>query len=174
MAKAYKLFRLKKDGKLYPLFVLHHKPTPVGVWVKAESGETLGGHVRSKIGLLKQRAGWHLNDRVPCVNHIGIKENGIVKYMHPDTVWCEVEYSDEVDYNPVVQKLGMRSGKFDPKAACLTDAPVNGFYYYKTSPTQTDPWIIAGSIFIKKILTDEEVDRICRENRVEPQPRLTM
>ncbi len=172
MSKAYKLFRIKKDGRIYPLYVLSNKPTPIGVWVKAESGERIGDRVKSKLGLLKLRSGWHLSDKVPHVDHIGVKENGIVKYMHADTVWAEVEYSDEIDYTPVVYKKGMKNGKFDPKLACMEDVPVNGFYRYKTSPLQKEPWIISGAIKVVKILTDEEVAEICKMNGYEPQPRL--
>lgn len=32
MAVGYKLFRMK-DGKLYPLYVLANKETPIGKWI---------------------------------------------------------------------------------------------------------------------------------------------
>ena len=38
MAIGYKLFRTK-NGKLYPLYVLANKETPVGEWIEAECGE---------------------------------------------------------------------------------------------------------------------------------------
>lgn len=62
MAIGYKLFRTK-NGKLYPLYVLTNKETPVGKWIEAECGEmSENGKVKSKLGELAYRAGWHLND----------------------------------------------------------------------------------------------------------------
>lgn len=54
--KAYKLLRIKKDGKLYPLYVNADTPTPLGVWLEAECGElTSDGKVKSKLGHLSYR-----------------------------------------------------------------------------------------------------------------------
>ena len=48
--KAYKLLRLKKDGKLYPLFINKTVETPIGKWLQAECYPTKG---------FKERKGWH-------------------------------------------------------------------------------------------------------------------
>lgn len=71
--KAYKLFRVDKrhPGKLFPLFVNANKPIPMGVWVDAEAGElTPGGKVRSRLGDLAYRPGFHGGD-IPLATHIG-------------------------------------------------------------------------------------------------------
>ena len=58
----YKLFRLK-HGKLYPLYVNANKPTPLGIWLVAEVGErTPDGKVKSRLGKLAYRPGWHSGD----------------------------------------------------------------------------------------------------------------
>ena len=44
--KAYKLLRIKKDGKLYPLFIDKNTPTPIGEWLQAECHPTKGFAVR--------------------------------------------------------------------------------------------------------------------------------
>ena len=65
---AYKLFRVKKSepGKIFPLYVLADKETPMGIWLEAESGiRTEDGKVKSKLGKLAYRPGWHLSDGVP-------------------------------------------------------------------------------------------------------------
>ena len=63
----YKLFRVKKScpGKLFPLFVLSNKEMPMNEWLIAETGEIKDGKVKSKLGLLKFRPGFHINDKVP-------------------------------------------------------------------------------------------------------------
>lgn len=48
--KAYKLLRMGKDGKLYPLFINKNTPTPFNVWLEAECFPTKGFAVRQ---------GWH-------------------------------------------------------------------------------------------------------------------
>lgn len=69
-AKGYKLFRKAKD-QLYPLYVLADKPTHVGIWLDAENGVmTNEGKVKSKLGALAYRPGWHINDIAPYVEHI--------------------------------------------------------------------------------------------------------
>ena len=71
--KAYKLLRVKKDGKLYPLYVDADTPTPMGVWLEAKCGElTSDGKVKSKLGSLCFRPGYHLSN-LPYASHIGRK-----------------------------------------------------------------------------------------------------
>ncbi len=169
----YKLFRVKRSapGQLFPLYVLADQPVPMGMWLQAQEGPRKeNGKVHSRIGDLAFRPGWHLSD-IPLAIHIGIKENGQIKYMHDDEVWCECEYSDAVDYQPVADKRGTRDGVLHPKEAMLPEIPVNGFYRYKTSPQMLGKWIIAGSIKVLRILPDTEVGAICREARYDPLPR---
>lgn len=44
--KAYKLLRLMKDGKLYPLFIDKKRARPIGEWLQAECHPTKGFAVR--------------------------------------------------------------------------------------------------------------------------------
>ena len=169
----YKLFRVKRSapGQLFPLYVLSDQPVPIGVWLPAQEGPRKeNGKVRSRIGDLAFRPGWHLSD-LPLAIHIGIKEDGVIRYMHDDEVWCECEYSDAVDYQPVADQQGMRAGVFHPRNAMLTEIPVDGFYRYKTSPQMLGKWIIAGSMKVLRVLPDEEVAGICRAAGYDPLPR---
>ena len=51
--KAYKLFTLGSDSKLYPLFVRANEPVSENEWIEAQMGEvTKEGKVKSKIGKL--------------------------------------------------------------------------------------------------------------------------
>ena len=171
MPKAYKLLRIK-DGKLYPLYVNTNEETTIGVWLKAKAGErTKNGKVKSKLGPLAFRPGWHLSP-LPKATHIGVKEDGEIRYMHPDTVWCECRYHDCVSYQGEANANGWKNGKFSTKRAMLTHIPENGFYHYKTNPAMFSDWIIAGEMKLIRILSDDEVAQICRENGEEPQPRL--
>ena len=173
----YKLFKVKasQPGKLFPLYVYANEETPIGEWVNAKLGEIAsdGKHVKSKLGELALRGGWHLNENVPHVTHIGRKdENGNIAYLFEDQVWCEVEYSDNIDYQPLVNNNGKnKQGKIIHKNACMREVPVDGFYRYKTNSQQKEPWIIAGSIKINRVLSDAEVYDICKVKGYEPLPR---
>ena len=174
MMIAYKLFKIKHN-KLYPLYVLSEKETPIGEWIEAECGELQeNGKVKAKLGNgLCFRPGWHLAD-VPYAAHIGKRDKDGNLLQRPDTVWCEVEYSDSISYQSVANKNGTnKQGKVIPVKAYLKEVPKDGYYRYKTNPLMYEDWIIAGAIKVNKILTNEEVDRICRENGIEPQKRVS-
>lgn len=168
---AYKLFKTKK-GKLYPLYILTDNEVPMNRWIEAESGELLdNGKVKSKLGQLCYRPGWHLAD-IPYAAHIGQRDEDGNLRMKTDTVWCEVEYSDKVDYQPLANQNGTnKQGKVIPVKSYLKEIPKDGYYRYKTSPLMFEDWIIAGAIKVLKVLTNEEVDNICREHGIEPQKR---
>lgn len=172
---AYKLFRVSVSypGKLFPLYVNSDKETKIGEWLDAECGElTKNGKVKSRLGELCYRPGWHLSD-LPYATHIGVKnDQGIIEFMKPDTVWCECEYSDETNYQLIANKNGInRKGKLVEKNAYLTKIPVNGFYRYKTNPNMYGNWIIAGSIKINRVLSDEEVKEILINHGLKPMER---
>lgn len=75
---AYKLMRVGRDGKLYPLFITRSRETRIGVWLQAECHPTKGFAIRK---------GWHCCFR-PYAPHLKKKlSNGERR------VWvkCEVE-----------------------------------------------------------------------------------
>ena len=170
----YKMFRVSKKhpGKLYPLFVLADQETKIGPWLPAQCGErTPDGKVKSRLGPLAFRPGWHLAD-LPLATHIGVMEDGKIKYQRPDLVWCLCEYSDRISYQEEADRNGMNSkGILVPKKAYLQHIPVDGYYRYKTSPLMFRNWVIAGSIRILRVLTDQEVDLILMEEGLSPMPR---
>lgn len=173
MPIAYKLFRIKKNKPdvIYPLYVLADKPTPFGEWLEAEEGERLpNGKVRSKLGPLAFRPGWHLSD-IPLAIHIGLKENGVIKYMHPNHVWCECEYCDDISYQEEADHNGRASGAFKHWDACLKHIPSRGFYRYKTNPNMLGEWIISGRMKVNRILSDQEVKNICEAHGYQALPR---
>jgi hypothetical protein len=76
--KAYKMFRVdkKQPGKLFPLFVDADTPVEMGKWIAAKEGEKSAANtkkVKSKIGDLAYRPGWHAGD-LPVATHIGEKD----------------------------------------------------------------------------------------------------
>ena len=163
MKTAYKLFRYK-GGRLYPLYVFANQEIHVGAYLVAEEGErTADGKVKSKLGKLAYRPGWHLTE-FPLANHIGKKGSDGKLYQAPDTVWCEVEYEDAHDYNEEAQKKSKIA-----RNQCLKTVPVGGWYWYKTNASAKVRWLISGAIVVKRILTRDEVARICREHGFEPQ-----
>lgn len=173
--KAYKLFRINrtKPGKLFPLFVDTETEIPVGEWLEAKCGEFASGteKVKSKLGPLAFRPGWHLSD-IPLAIHIGVKgESGKIEYMNPNHVWCECEYDSTIDYQPEANKNGIINGKFVPKKAYLKEVPLHGSYRYKTSPNMLGEWIIAGNMKILRILTDQQVAGILAGNGYAAMPR---
>ena len=164
--KAYKLFRVHKDhpGKLFPLFVDANTPVEMGKWVDAKEGEMKDGKVKSKIGSLAYRPGWHAGD-LPIATHIGEKSDSSL--TAPDRrpanhAWAEVEMPDDVDWQTEANKRGTNAqGKLVPVKAHITDQiPHGGHYRYKTNPNMTGNWLIGGSMKVNRVLTDKEVERI--------------
>lgn len=166
----YKLFRMKK-GLLFPLYVQANEPLPMNEWIEAKPGTYAkdGTHVKSKLGPLCYRPGWHINDRCPYVDHIYTLHDG-KRFQKENTVWARVKYHTEGDWQEKANLAGIRKGKFYPRDAFLREIPKGGFYRYKTNPTMKIPWIIAGEIYIEEILTEEEVVALCNKNGLEPLP----
>lgn len=171
MPVGYKLFRIKNE-KLYPLYVYANTSLEMNKWLKAKCGVMLeNGKVKSRLGPLAYRPGWHINDKVPYVEHIYSVHNG-QKFQKEGTVWAEVEYSDSVNYQGEADKAGMnKKGKVIGRNAFLKKVPENGCYRYKTSPSMYGEWIIAGEMKIIRILSDEEVIELCHKEGLEPLPR---
>ena len=175
-ATAYKLFRQAND-KLYPLFVNRNQEVPVGEWLKAEAGElTDQGKVKSSLGPLAYRPGWHAGD-LPMATHIGGK-SGPVKapnYRPSDQVWAEVEFPEDVDWQAIADANATRNkaGEIIPRTAQITDqVPYGGFYRYKTNPNMTGEWLIGGDMRVNRVLSDEEVRAINESAGVADLPRL--
>ena len=169
----YKLFRVK-NGKLYPLYVMADKEIPIGEWLPAEAGPmTEDGKVKSRLGKLAYRPGWHLNETAPYVNHIGRKdENGKIAYLKEDHVWCEVEYRTDIRYQAEAWCNGVnKHGKIIYKNSYLKYVPVNGFYRYKTNANQIEPWIICGEMKVNRVLRDDEVKHLCEKRGLKALPR---
>jgi hypothetical protein len=167
--KAYKLLRQKKDGRLFPLYVKRNQETPIGEWIKAEEGELQeNGKVKASLGNgLCFRPGWHLA-LIPFADWIGEKQPDGTLARRKNNVWCEVEYPVDICYGPEARENGWRAGKWAPQRAYLKHIPEGGYYKFRTQAV-ADEWIIAGAMKITRVLSDEEVAEICRENGVEPQ-----
>ena len=145
--KGYKLFEMRDDGKLFPLFIGKTKETPMNEWVPAEIiMEHKGfGH----------RPGWHLGAMMPSAPWL-MGADGTYKSQRGKRfkrVWCEVEYAADVDYTDVVAKL--------PKK-CFTDRlPDGGFYNFRESGNRL--WIIADRIRITRIINESERTMMLKE-----------
>ena len=164
--KAYKLFRRKGD-QLYPLFVNAEKPVPMGEWIDAEEGPQgkAQGKVKSKLGDLAYRPGWHAGD-LPVATHIGGKSSPDLKapdYRPDNHVWAEVEMPNDVDWQSEANARAKvnKAGQPILNTAHITDQlPKGGFYRYKTNPNMTGNWLIGGSMKVNRVLSDEEVKTI--------------
>lgn len=168
--KAYKLLRInkKQPGKLYPLFVDSQKETPIGVWLDAETGPLIENEknntlkVKSKLGNLAYRPGWHLGD-IPLATHIGVKgKSGKIEFMNDNHVWVEAEVAADINYQNEANST---------KSKDLKKIPVNGYYRFKTNPNMTGEWMITGSMKINRVLTDSEVEEILKSKNLKPMPR---
>lgn len=169
--KAYKLFRTKGDGKLYPLFVNADKPVPMGEWLEAEEGPQgkAQGKVKSKLGDLAYRPGWHAGD-LPMATHIGGKSDPSLKkpdYRPDNHVWAEVEMAADKDWQSVADSRGK-----GVKAHITDQVPLGGFYRYKTNPNMTGNWLIGGNMKVNRVLPDEEVKAINDQAGTADLPRL--
>jgi hypothetical protein len=175
--KAYKLFRVHPDhpGKLFPLFVDANTPVEMNKWVDAKEGEMRGNKVKSKIGDLAYRPGWHAGD-LPIATHIGEKSHP--SKTAPDRrpanhAWAEVEMPDDVDWQSEATKRGTNAqGRVVPVKAHITDQiPKGGHYRYKTNSNMTGNWLIGGSMKVNKVLSDAEVSRINKSAGMADLPR---
>jgi hypothetical protein len=169
--KAYKLFRTKGDGNLYPLFVNAEKPVPMGEWLEAEEGPQgkAQGKVKSKLGDLAYRPGWHAGD-LPMATHIGGKSDPSLKkpdYRPDNHVWAEVEMAADKDWQSVADSRGK-----GVKAHITDQVPFGGFYRYKTNPNMTGNWLIGGNMKVNRVLPDEEVKAINDQAGTADLPRL--
>ena len=176
--KAYKLFRVdpRYPGQLFPLFVNAKESVPIGEWHDADIGEqNASGKVKSKIGPLAYRPGWHAGD-IPVASHIGGKSDPALKapdYRPENQVWAEVEMAADVDWQTEADRRGTNAkGKVVPVKAHITDQiPEDGFYRYKTNSNMTGQWLIGGSMRVTRVLTDAEVARINKEAGYADLPR---
>lgn len=144
--KGYKLFEMRDDQKLFPLFIGKTKETPVGEWIYGEIIPTKNFFCRP---------GWHLNCSLPSAVHL-MGADGTYKSQRGKKfkrVWCEVEYVADVDYTETVQSL--------PKKCFIDRLPDGGFYNFRESGNRL--WVIADRIKITKILTEEERLNILKE-----------
>jgi hypothetical protein len=136
----YKLFEMRDDGKLFPLFIGKTKETPMNEWVPAEIVMEHKG--------FSHRPGWHLGATMPSAPWL-MGADGTYKSQRGKRfkrVWCEVEYATNIDYTDIVEQL--------PKK-CFTDRlPSGGFYKFRESGDRL--WVIADRIKITKILSEEE------------------
>ena len=166
---AYKLFNMI-NGKLYPLYVNAKKEIPLHKWIDAEIGPVISdGKNKGKIktngklgGSVALRPGWHAGDH-PVATHIGepAKPKGKPAYRRDSEVWAEVYITAEIDYQDQANKNGTnKQGKIIKKNADLDYIPKNGYYRYKTNSNMLGDWIIGGSMYVNRILTDDEVEKI--------------
>lgn len=136
----YKLFEMRDDGKLFPLFIGKTKETPMNEWVPAEIIMEHRG--------FSHRPGWHLGALIPSAPWL-LSANGTYKSQRGKRfkrVWCEVEYVADIDYTDIVAQL--------PKK-CFTDRlPDGGFYAFRESGDRL--WVIADRIKITRIISEEE------------------
>ena len=136
----YKLFEMRNDGKLFPLFIGKKKATHMNEWVPAEIIMDHKGFAH--------RPGWHLGATMPSAPWL-MGADGTYKSQRGKRfkrVWCEVEYVTDIDYTDMVMQL--------PKK-CFTDRlPDGGFYNFRESGDRL--WVIADRIKITRILSEEE------------------
>jgi len=215
--KAYKMFRAdkKQPGKLFPLFVDSNTPVEMDKWITAKEGERSTANtkkVKSKIGDLAYRPGWHAGD-LPIATHIGDKDEeqkaearrvrelrdayaatmgstkaakalarkehpypswvNAPRLRNPNHIWAEVEMPDDVDWQSEATKRGYNDqGKLIASQAHITDQlPLGGHYRYKTNSNMLGNWLIGGSMKVKRILHDKEVEAINKAAGAADLPR---
>jgi hypothetical protein len=179
--KAYKLVRTmpSRKGEIFPLFVGASTSIPMGVWLDAIPGEsappTKTGvpQVKSRLGGLSFRPGWHAGD-APLAAHIGTPSGGEGPYKFvrkPTEVWVEVEMAADIDYQDEANANGMdANGVIRDGLADIKHMPVDGFYRYKTNPNMLGKWIISGSMKVNRVMTETEVNAELNKQGLLPMP----
>ena len=157
------------------MFVDANTPVEMGKWINAKEGEMAQGKVKSKIGPLAYRPGWHAGD-LPIATHIGEKSDPTLTApdLRPENhAWAEVEMPNDVDWQTEATKRGTNAqGKLVPVKAHITDQiPVGGHYRYKTNPNMTGNWLIGGSMKVNRVLNDKEVSKINKAAGLADLPR---
>lgn len=115
----YKLFEMRDDGKLFPLFIGKTNETPMNTWVPAEIVMEHKGFAH--------RPGWHIGATMPSAPWL-MSADGTYKSQRGKRfkrVWCEVEYAADTDYTDIVDKL--------PKKCFVDRLPDGGFYNFRES-----------------------------------------
>lgn len=79
--RAYKLFKIRKNGTLGPLFINARQVVPVGEWMEAEDHPTKG---------FAHRPGWHCTKEQSAPHLAKNPKHG------PRRVWCLVEVAGKV------------------------------------------------------------------------------
>lgn len=143
----WKLFEMRDDQKLFPLFINKKEETPMNKWVMAE--------IVDYHPSFAHRPGWHIGTGVPSAAWL-MSADGTYKSQRGKRfkrIWCEVEYVADIDYTEEVLKL--------PKK-CFTDKlPDGGFYNFRESGNRL--WIIADRIRVTRVLGEEERLNILKE-----------
>ena len=149
----WKLFEMRDDQKLFPLFIGKKEETPMNEWVMAE---IIGHHPG-----FAHRPGWHLGATMPSAPWL-MSADGTYKSQRGkrfERVWCEVEYVADIDYTDIVEQL--------PKK-CFTDRlPNNGFYKFRESGGRL--WVIADRIRITRVISEEESQQILKDMNYDEQ-----
>lgn len=210
---------LKFKGKLYPLFIKgqdeadENDGIKVGKWYRCGQGELLGcfdkngepildedgeikiGGVKSELGKLSFRPGWHLGS-APVTRHIGVGASKVPMFdkdgnpvmtksgdkqkqdydaMYSQNVWALVEFSAQADVTE--EQVGLtKDGRRKDKGIrdfVDNDKYRNSYYHFRTNTnadTEED-WLIADAIKVLKVLNDEEVDKIAKEHGLKAQYR---
>ena len=143
----YKLFEMRDDNKLFPLFIGRTKETPMNEWIPAEIIMEHRGFAH--------RPGWHIGATMPSAPWL-LGVDGTYKSQRGKRfkrVWCKVEYAADVDYTETVERLSKK---------CFTDRlPDEGFYRFRESGDRL--WIIADRIKVTKILNENERIQMLKE-----------
>ena len=151
----YKLFRIK-DGHLFPLYVEHKREMPIGIWIDAGIGELVDeSHVKAHGlgGRVALRPGFH-STLVPFTDWIGKRGRDGNLLQRKNTVWCECLVRGREQM--VSDRRGLKTLPSD-------------WYFFKTNSRQKDPWIISNRLFINRILTHSEVQKICKMHGISAQ-----
>lgn len=148
----YKLFEMRDDKKLFPLFIGKTKETPMNEWVMAEGIPTKG---------FATRFGWHIGRDLPSAVHL-MSHDGTYCSQRGKRfrrVWAEVQYCADIDYTE--EALKTKKKCFDNRL------PNNGFYLFKENNNAV--WVIADRIRVTKILSEEERQQILKEMNYDEQ-----
>lgn len=151
--RGWKLFEMRDDGKLFPLFIGKQTETPMNEWVMAEIIMEHNGFAH--------RPGWHIGALIPSAPWL-MGADGTYKSQRGKRfrrVWCEVEYVADIDYTDVVEQL--------PKKCFVDRLPDNGFYNFRESGNRL--WIIADRIKVTRILSEIERQQLLADMNYDEQ-----
>jgi len=173
--RAHRVFeRGKKRGHLYPAMIGKDTPMETALSQQTPLGVTLQSELIPFT--MAERQGYH-SGALPYGEQFNVARLGDPNpwaksskiYQPDDLVYTEASLGIDNDFSNVLSENPRIYGVNDPLPFDQTRLPEGGFYMYK-NPSTPYPWYVSDYVRHDRILTDEEIADIFRQQGLRPPP----